>query len=528
MVVSNGPAASRAGLEILAAGGNAVDAAVATGFALAVVHPAAGNLGGGGFAVIRLANGRTAALDYREVAPRAATRDMFVDPATGAVTNKSRIGHLASGVPGSVAGLLATLDRFGTMTRQQVMAPAVRLARDGFVVDSALARSLRSDSATLCRFAGCATFFPNGRALRAGDTLWQPDLARTLQAISDQGSRGFYRGAVARAIAAEMERGGGLITERDLATYRPIWRAPVRGNYRGHTIISMPPSSSGGTTMIELFNIIETFGPPAPPATTTWLHRMLGAFQLAFIDRNAYIADPAFVDVPVKRLIDKKYAAAQRARLDDSRYVPTPALAPGLDIREGEHTTHYSVVDRLGNAVAMTTTINDSYGSRVWIPGGGFLMNNEMDDFAAKPGVPNMYGLVQGEANAIEPGKRMLSAMSPTIVLDPAGNLLLVIGSAGGPRIITGVAQIVLNVIDHRMSLHDAMAAPRMHFQGLPEVVAYDRRGFAPAVLDSLMAMGWRFDSTASVSSSNVAIRRVSGGWEGAFDPRTAGGVYGR
>jgi gamma-glutamyltranspeptidase/glutathione hydrolase len=526
MVVSHAPEASRAGLEILAAGGNAVDAAVATGFALAVVHPSAGNLGGGGFVTIRLANGKTAALDYREIAPRASTRDMFLDSA-GKLSKKSVIGHLASGVPGSVAGLIATLDKFGTMKLEQVMAPAIRLAR-GFVVDSALAKSLRSDSAEICQFAGCATFFPNGRPFQPRDTLRQPDLEQTLQLIAAKGANGFYRGPVARAIVAEMKRGGGIITERDLESYKVAWRKPVVGTYRDHTVISMAPSSSGGTTMIEMFNILEAFGPAAPAASTTALHRLLGAMQLAFIDRNSYLADPDVIKVPVKQLTDKRYAARQRARLDDHRYVSTKSLAPGLDaIGEGTHTTHYSVVDRFGNAVSTTTTVNGSYGSFVWVPGGGFFLNNEMDDFAAQPGTPNMYGLVQGEANAVAPGKRMLSAMSPTIVLDPRGQVLLVIGSAGGPRIITGVAQIILNTIDHRMSLYDAMAAPRVHFQGLPETVAHDRNGLEPSVVDSLTAMGWKFDS-GSVSSSNVAIRRVSGGWEGAFDPRTNGGVAGR
>jgi gamma-glutamyltranspeptidase/glutathione hydrolase len=527
MVVSNGPEASRAGLEILEAGGNAVDAAVATGFALSVVFPAAGNIGGGGFATIRMADGSTAALDYREIAPRAATRDMFVDPATGKLTNKSVIGHLASGVPGSVAGLLAMLDKFGTLSRERVIAPAIRLAH-GFVVDSALARSIRGDSVRLCQFAGCSTFFPGGRALRPGDTLRQPDLEQTLRFISSEGADGFYRGPVAQAIAAEMRRGGGIITEEDLASYRVAWRKPVEGTYRGRRIISMAPSSSGGTTIVEMFNILEAFGEPAPAASTLALHRLLGAMQLAFIDRNAYLADPDVIDVPVKKLIDKKYAARQRKRLSDSRYVSTSELSPGLDVREGTHTTHYSVVDRFGNAVATTTTINGSYGSHVWVPGGGFILNNEMDDFAAQPGTPNMYGLVQGEANSVGPGKRMLSAMSPTIVLDERGRVMLVIGSAGGPRIITGVGQIILNVIDNGMSLYDAMAAPRVHFQGLPEVVAIERGGFTQAVVDSLTAMGWRLDERASASSSNIAIRRVSGGWEGAFDPRTSGGVAGR
>ena len=420
MVVANGPLAAQAGLEILSAGGNAVDAAVATGFAMAVVYPAAGNIGGGGFVVIRMANGKTAALDYRETAPRAATRDMYVDPATGKLTNKSLIGHLASGVPGSVAGLLATLDRFGTMTRAQVIAPARRLAR-GFPIDAALARSLKADSSRICQFAGCATFFPNGHALQAGDTLRQPDLARTLERIIADGADGFYHCPVARAIADEERRGGGIITEQDLAGYKVAWRTPVVGRYHGHTLISMPPSSSGGTTLIETFNILDAFGPPAPSGSVTSLHRLLGAMQLAFIDRNAYLADPDVIHgVPVGRLTDRKYAQAQRARLSDAHYVSTRELNPGLgDVREGTHTTHYSVIDRFGNAVATTTTINGGFGSFVWVPGGGFFMNNEMDDFAAQPGTPNMYGLVQGEANAVAPGKRMLSAMSPTVVLDP-------------------------------------------------------------------------------------------------------------
>ena len=529
VVVSNAPLASAAGEEILAAGGNAVDAAVATGFALAVVYPSAGNIGGGGFSVTRMADGRIAALDFREIAPRAATHDMFIDPVTHKLTDKSVIGHLASGVPGSVAGQLALLEKFGTLPRAKVMAPAIRLAH-GFALDSSLARSLRGDStrAHICRFAGCATFYPGGNPLRPGDTLRQPVLARTLERIAAEGPRAFYRGSVAQAIAAEMQRGGGIITERDLADYKVAWRTPVQGKYRDHTIISMPPSSSGGTTMIETLNILTAFGAAAPARSATDLTHILGAMQLAFIDRNEYIADPDRIKVPVAKLIDPQYAALQRARLADGRYVSTKQLSPGLGVHESEHTTHYSVVDRFGNAVATTTTINGGFGSYVWIPDGGFFMNNEMDDFAAQPGTPNMYGLVQGEANAVGPGKRMLSAMSPTVVLDPAGNVLLVVGSAGGPRIITGVTQILLNVIDHGMSLYDAMAAPRVHFQGLPEEVAIERAGFSPAVLDSLTARGWRFGNGAGISSSNVGILRVRGGWEGEFDPRTSGGVAGR
>lgn len=526
MVASNAPLASAAGLEILALGGNAVDAAVATGFALAVVYPEAGNIGGGGYAVIRMADGRTAAIDYREKAPAGATRNMFVDPATGNATNASVVGHLASGVPGAVAGLLTTHDRFGTRTREEVMAPALRMARDGFVADSAYVASLRTDSALICRFAGCARFFPGGRAPRAGETIRQPELARTLERIAASGADGFYRGPVASAIAAEMRRGGGLITEADLAAYRAAWRTPVNGRYRGHTILAMPPSSSGGVTLVEALNIIEAFGAPAPYGSVTSLHRMLGAFQLAFVDRNEYLADPDVAPVPVDQLIAPEYARRQRTRLDDRRYVSTLSLDPGLARREGDHTTHYSVVDRLGNAVAVTTTINSLFGSGVWVPDAGFFLNNEMDDFTSRPGVANQFGLVQGEANAVAPGKRMLSAMSPTIVLDPADRVMMVVGSRGGPRIITGVAQVIQNVIDHGMSLADALAAPRVHFQGLPETIRAETDGLPRAIMDSLTAMGWRFEQ-GNVGSP-VAIHRVRGGWEGWWDPRAAGGVSGR
>jgi gamma-glutamyltranspeptidase/glutathione hydrolase len=422
--------------------------------------------------------------------------------------------------------LLATLERFGTRPRADVIAPALRLARDGFVVDSAFARALRADSSLICRFAGCTLFMLGNRMLRDGDTLRQPELAATLGRIAIDGVAGFYHGPVARSIANEMSRGGGLITEDDLAAYRPAWRSPVAGRYRGHTILAMPPSSSGGVTLVEALNIVEAFGPAAPYASVTALHRTLGAFQLAFVDRNEYLADPDAVPVPVDRLIDPAYARTQRARLDERRYVSTRQLSPGLPRREGDHTTHYSVVDRFGNAVASTTTINSLFGSGVWVPGAGFFLNNEMDDFTAQPGKPNQYNLIQGDANAIAPGKRMLSAMSPTIVVGPDERVLLVLGSRGGPRIITGVAQVIQNVVDHGMSLADAMAAPRVHFQGFPESIRFETGGVSRAVLDSLIAMGWSAD-TGSVGSP-VAIHRVRGGWEGMWDPRAAGGVAGR
>ncbi len=523
MVASNSDLASEAGVEILRAGGNAVDAAVAVGFALAVTYPFAGNIGGGGFMTIRMADGRTAALDYREVAPLAATRDMFVD-ATGRLTDRSVVGHLASGVPGAVAGLDAALQKYGTMSLAQVMAPAIRLARDGFAVDSSLWRSLRGSQERLCRFAGCALFFPGGEAVPPGQRLVQGDLARSLQLIAERGPAAFYDGPVGETLVAEMERGGGIITREDLRRYEAKWREPVISTYRGYTLITMPPSSSGGITMTETFNILETFGPLPAFGTAPYMHLLAEAFRRSFQDRNAKLADPDFVPVPRAELVSKSYAATLAATIDRTRASKTPAFAP--QGREPEHTTHYSVVDAAGNAVATTTTINGGYGSAVWVPGGGFFMNNEMDDFAAQPGTPNMFGLVQGEANAVQPGKRMLSAMSPTIVLDPQGRVLLVVGAAGGPTIITAVTQVILNVIEHRMTLGDAMRAPRLHHQSLPDQIRVESQGFADAELAKLEGMGHALAKQGAIANVN-AIMRVPGGWHGVREPRGSGAAVG-
>jgi gamma-glutamyltranspeptidase / glutathione hydrolase len=518
MVSSNSDHATEAGLEILRAGGNAMDAAVAVGFALAVTYPFAGNVGGGGFMTIRMADGRTAALDYREVAPLAATRDMFVD-STGKLTDRSVTGHLASGVPGAVAGMDAALQRFGTMTLAQVMAPAIRLARDGFTVDSSLFRSLGGAQARICRFAGCSTFYPGGEPPRPGSTLVQADLGRTLQRISDLGPEGFYDGPVAEALVAEMARGGGIITRTDLRRYEPKWREPVVSTYRGYTLITMPPASSGGITMTQSFNILEHFAPLPPFGSAEYLHLLAETFRRSFIDRNAKLADADFVPVPRDQLTSKTYATGLAKQIDLRRATRTPEFPSSP---EPEHTTHYSVVDGAGNAVATTTTINGGYGSAVWIPGGGFFMNNEMDDFAAQPGTPNMFGLVQGEANAVAPGKRMLSAMSPTIVLDREGRVLMVVGAAGGPTIITAVAQVILNVIEHGMPLADAMRAPRMHHQSLPDQIRLESVGFSEATLAQLRAMGHQIQTTQGIANVN-AILRVPGGWHGVKEPRGSG-----
>ena len=524
MVASNDRLASEAGVEILRRGGNAVDAAVAVGFALVVTHPEAGNLGGGGYMVIRLADGTTAAIDYREMAPLAASRDMYLD-AEGNVTDKSVVGYLASGVPGAVAGMAAALDRFGTMTLREVIAPALRLAEQGFVVDSNLHRSIRGDQRLIARFAGASVFLPDGEPPAVGSRLRQPMLARTLRLIGEQGPEVFYEGEIADSIVAEMQRGGGIITRADLEGYRIAWRQPIRSTYRGHTLLTMPPSSSGGITITETLNILEALPGTADHASAEWYHRLGSAYQRAFIDRNSKLGDPDFISIPIADLTSKAYARELASSIAPGRATPTASLAGGRP--EGDHTTHYSVVDAQGNAVATTTTINSLYGSGVYIAGAGFFMNNEMDDFAAKPGSPNQFGLVQGEQNAIAPRKRMLSAMSPTIVLDPAGELLLVIGARGGPRIITGTSQVILNVLDHRMSLADAMSAPRIHHQALPDQLRFESGGLADSTQAALRAMGYTLDENPGGIGTVIGIMRVRRGWEGFVDPRSYGGAVG-
>ncbi len=522
MIASNSALASAAGVEILRQGGNAVDAAVAVGFALAVALPEAGNIGGGGFMVIRMADGRTAAFDYREVAPLSARRDMYVR-ADGSTTSESVVGPKASGVPGAVAGLAEAERAFGRLTLRQVLAPAIRLARDGFVVDSAFARSVAASRGRIAPFAGAAVFLAGGEPPRVGSRFVQPRLAETLEAIADGGPEAFYRGAIADAIVREMRADGGLISAEDLAHYHAVRRSVLEGSYRGYRLLTMPPPSSGGVTLLEVLNILETFDRLPPFGSAEYAHVLGDAFQRAFIDRNGQLGDPDFVDVPVAHLTDKAYARQVRATIAD-RARPTRTLAaPPV---EGTETTHYSVVDSAGDAVATTTTLNALYGSGVYVRDAGFFLNDEMDDFAARPGVPNQFGLVEGPRNAIAPGKRMLSSMSPTIVLDPAGALLLVVGGRGGPRIITSTAQVILDVIDSRMGLMDAMAAPRLHDQALPDTLRYDVRGLTAAVRDSLVAMGYAV-APGGASGTCTAVMRVAGGYAGAVDPRATGGAVG-
>src|SRR2546425_156323 len=523
MVVSGHPVASHVGIEIIKQGGNAVDAAVAVGFALAVVLPEAGNLGGGGFIVYRDTTGRVRALDYRETAPGKATGGMYVD-STGNPTEQSLTGHLAAGVPGSVAGMYEAWTRYGRLRWAKVLAPAIRLARE-HTLDAARSRSIAEEADRLALFpASARQFLVDGHAPAPGAKFRQPELARTLQLIADSGPGVFYRGQIAELIAAEMQRGHGLITKDDLERYQPKWRTPVQISYRGYTIYSMPPASSGGVTMGEILNIMEGYDTLPPFGSAGYVHLEVEAMRRAFMDRNHWLGDPDFVDMPIERLLSKSYAAGLRAQIDPRRATPPPPFAEGRG--EGTQTTHYSIVDADGNAASVTTTLNGGFGSAVTVAGAGFLLNNEMDDFTTAPGKPNQYGLVQGEANAIAPRKRMLSAMTPTIVLDRDGKLFLVVGTPGGPTIINSVYQVIVNVLDYKMTLADAVAAPRVHHQALPDVVLSERGGLAEPTLDELRAMQHEVHERGRMGDI-AAIERTAAGWVGVADPRRGGGAVG-
>ena len=524
MVASGHPLASEVGAGVLRRGGNAVDAAVAVGFALAVVLPEAGNIGGGGYLVHRDAGGETVALDYRETAPAAATRDMYLD-ATGALTDASRIGHLASGVPGSVAGLEAMHERLGSLPWRELVEPSIALAR-GHVLDEPRRANREGAAEKLQGFAASTELLlPGGAVPAAGTVFANPDLARTLERIAARGAEDFYEGETAGLLVAEMERGGGLITRADLAAYRPVWREPLRIRYRGHTLWTMPPSSSGGVTIGIVLNVLEGWD-LLPHLGSAELYQLEAeAMRWAFVDRNRWLGDPDFVEMPLERLSSKKHAAELRARIVPARAGTTP-LDPAPV--EGADTTHYSIVDGEGNAAAVTTTINSLYGNGVVVAGAGFLLNDEMDDFAAKPGSPNQFGLVQGEANAIEPGKRMLSSMSPTIVEDRRGDLLMVVGTPGGSTIITTVLQVVSGVIDHRLSLAEAVAAPRVHHQALPDRLFFEPAGLDAKARAALTAMGYTLEERKDWSGDVQAIARLpGGGWVGVSDPRRGGAAVG-
>jgi gamma-glutamyltranspeptidase/glutathione hydrolase len=550
IVVSVHELASRAGVEIMQAGGNAIDAAVATGFALAVVHPPAGNLGGGGFMLVRMADGKVHFLDYREKAPEAAKADMYLDAQGNVIEGASEYGYKAIGVPGSVAGMVYAEQKYGKLTLKQVMAPAIRLAREGYALSWDQARDLRADK-YLGSFAESRRIFQrDGNYYQPGEIFRQPDLARTLERIAAKPDD-FYHGALARELAAAMQKGGGLITADDLSHYEVKEREPVRGTYRGYEIISAPPPSSGGTVLIESLNILEGYDlGKLGDRSAQSIHFTTEAFRRAFFDRAEFMGDPDFSKIPVAQLIDKKYAAAWRESIDADRasasnQLKRPAIFSELEQyaaahpqplanHESPHTTHYSVVDAEGNAVAVTTTINDWFGSRVTADGLGFLLNDEMDDFSAKPGVPNSDGLIQGAANAIGPGKRPLSSMTPTIVVRD-GKTFLVLGSPGSSKIITTVANVLVGVVEYGMNIQEAVNAPRFHNQWLPDVLNVER-WFSPDTVQALEKMGYHVQFGLRQGSDGgsywsdaecIAIEAKTGERLGASDYRYNGKAVG-
>ena len=538
MVVSVQGLASQAGVDILRQGGNAVDAAVAVGFALAVVHPQAGNLGGGGFMLVRMGDGAAHFIDYREKAPAKASRDMYLDAQGNVIPDASTIGYKSIGVPGSVAGMVYAEKKYGKLKLAQVMAPAIRLAREGFPLSWAEADEMRDP--VLAKFPASRQIFQrDGNYYKTGEIFRQPELAATLEKIAANPDD-FYRGEMARQIAAAVQQGGGLISAQDLANYQVKDRQPVRGTYRGYEVISAPPPSSGGIALIEALNILEGYDLGALGSRSAEsIHLTVEAFRRAFYDRAEFLGDPDFAKIPVAQLLDKKYGEAWRASLDphhasDSRQLKRPAEFNALEryaaehpqplaVREPEHTTHYSVVDAQGDAVAVTTTLNDSFGSHVTVAGLGFLLNDEMDDFTSKPGVPNMYGLIQSPNNAIAPEKRPLSAMTPTIVLRN-GRLFLVLGSPGGPRIITTVANVLMGVVDYGMNLQEAVDAPRFHHQWMPDTI-YLEKGFSPDTVKLLEGMGHKVTQQGYWSDGEcIEIDPKTGERLGATDERNVSG----
>ncbi|MEJ6539640.1 MAG: gamma-glutamyltransferase [Halioglobus sp.] len=527
MVVGPEQLAAEVGAQILRQGGNAIDAAVATGFALAVTYPRAGNLAGGGFMLIHLADDdRETLIDYRETAPAAASRDMFLDDEGKLDKQREYFSLQSAGVPGTVAGMLYALEKYGTLTREQALAPAIALARDGIPVSyslffeiSASAQNLRKNPAAERQF-----FQPDGSAYAVGDIWRQPDLAWTLSEISEEGINGFYGGEVAQRITTEMESGGGLITAQDLADYRVVERQPVRGTYKDFEIVSTPPPSSGGVHIVQMLNILEGYDLQAMGHNSAaYVHHLTESMKLAYADRSLYLADPDFVDVPVTQLIDKAYAEQQRQRIDSNVATPSVDIAPGQLLgSESTETTHYSVADRFGNVVSNTYTLNFSFGSNIVVPGTGMLLNNEMADFASSPGSANAFGLVQGEANKIEPGKRPLSSMSPTIVFR-AGEPWLATGSPGGSVIISTVLQTTLNAMVFDMNIATAAAEPRMHHQWMPDVLKMEE-GFSLDTVRLLQAMGQNVDMASRTTGRTNSIMLDEGWLYGSSDTRRPGG----
>ena len=533
MVASTNEVASRVGVEIMKRGGNAVDAAIAVAFALAVTHPAAGNLGGGGFMMIRLKDGRTTAIDYREMAPAGAHRNVYIDKNGQLIKGEggSLVGYRAAGVPGTVRGMELALKKYGSgkLSWAQLVEPARRLAANGFTVTYSLSRSLRGSKDYLSNYAETKRIYlKNGNFYNEGELFRQPELAATFARLQRGGPNEFYEGETARLIAADMKRNNGLITLDDLHGYVAKERTPLRGSYRGHEVISMPPPSSGGAVLLEMLNILEGFDLGKLEASSSdRYHLMAEAMRRAFADRAEYMGDTDFVKVPIAGLIDKSYATTLRSTIKMDRASTSTEVRAGRPAGyESDDTTHFTVVDAEGNAVANTYTLNDSYGSSAMVKGAGILLNNEMDDFAAKPGTPNMYGLIQGERNAVAPRKRPLSAMTPTIVLRKDGTLWFTIGSPGGPTIINTVLCVITNVIDYDMNIQQAIDAPRIHHQWLPDELTGEPYGLSGDTQRALTARGHTLAKQRTLGDAEgIMIEEKTGVRLGATDPRRSDGL---
>ena len=530
MVVTASELASKVGVEILKKGGNAVDAAVAVGFALAVTYPAAGNIGGGGFMVIHLSDGTNTTIDYREKAPLAATEFLYQDSLGNFLPEKSQIGVTSSGVPGSVAGLIYALEKYGTLSLAEVIQPAIDLARNGFLLEYRLARSLEYETESFNKFESSKkTFTKNGTPYIEGELFIQNDLAYTLEQIKLKGLDGFYSGRIAQLIVNQINQQGGIITFDDLKNYKPIERSAITTDYKGYKVITMGPPSGGGVSLLQMLNILENNSFTKNEwGSSGYIHQLVETMKYSFADRSKHVGDPDFYNVPVNWLLSKKYAKDIFDRIDDNA-TPSSEILPGEvnSFSESEETTHYSIVDKFGNAVSTTTTINSSYGSKVVVDGAGFLLNNEMDDFSSKPGEPNQFGLIGSEANKIEPGKRMLSSMSPTIILKDDKAFML-IGSPGGSTISTIVLQVILNVLDFDMDIQQAIDMPRIHHQWLPDVINYESFGMSLDVIHSLENKGHIFGELRTLGRcEGILVDFENQIFFGATDPRGYGAAIG-
>lgn len=530
MVVSASTIASEVGVQILKKGGNAVDAAVAVGFALAVTYPSAGNIGGGGFMLIHLNDGTNTTIDYREKAPISAKEKMYLDSAGNFIPELSQFGVTSSGVPGSVAGLIYALQKYGTLSLEEIIQPAIELAENGFPLEYRLAKSLEYENEYFKRYPSTKKVFTkDGLPFNEGDILFQKDLANTLKKIRDFGADGFYSGEVAQLIVNQINKDGGYITLEDLKSYKPIERKPVKTIYRGYDVLTMGPPSAGGVSLIQMLNILENFYFTKNQwGSSEYLHCLVESMKYAFADRSKHIGDPDFYAVPLENLLSKQYAIFLSEKIGDEA-IPSEKIFPSdlSQLIESEETTHYSIIDNYGNAVSTTTTINSGYGSKVVVEGAGFLLNNEMDDFSVKPGIPNQFGLTGSEANKIEPEKRMVSSMSPTILLND-NKPFLIIGSPGGSTIATVVLQVLLNVVDFEMDIQQAIDMPRIHHQWLPDQIDYEKFGLTVDVINALKKKGHNLGFERTLGRVEGIIADYKNNlFYGATDPRGFGAAVG-